>query len=213
MTLPNAYKGVKKLFIAEILQLIGIALILIAMVFLGAARAAYTTEGLTGATEGLALSGLLPLFGGLLLPLIAFILSLVGLRQASKDEHDHMNKAFWCAICGLILSIIASTLQGLHLGGGSVFNFIATILEMCMIIFSIMGVSEVTQNIARQDVADMGPKILTFAVIAIVASLIARITGAFIGGIAVTISIVFMLAAYVVYLVFLGKATSALAKG
>ena len=101
----------------------------------------------------------------------------------------------------------------MHWGAAPFFSVLSSLAQMCAIIFTIMGVSEVTQNIARQDVADMGPVIITIEVIAIVAAIIAGIVGNVIGGVAAIISLVLMIVSYFVFLVFLGRATSALAKG
>ncbi len=212
MTLPNAHKGVQKLFIAEILNIIGVVLMLFALVAFGAAYGAYKAhEG--AAAEGLALGGILPLLAGTLLPIIGVILTLVGLRQASKDEPDRMNKAFWFGIFTLIFAIVAGAFQGFSKPAYITFNTIASILQICMSVFAIMGVSEVTQNISRQDVADMGPKIMVIVIIATVCAIIASIIGNVIGGVAAIIASILMLVAYVVYVVFLARATSALAQG
>ena len=212
MTLPNAYGGVKKIFIAEILQIIGTLLAVFgAFLALGAAEA-YVSTGETAALDAAATGGIFAMVG-LALSILALVLNLVGLNQASKDEPDRMGKAYACAIITLILAIIAGVCQSMGWGAYGFFNVLSSIAQLCMIIFTIMGVSEVTQNIARQDVADMGPKILTIAVIAIVASIIASIVGNVIGGVAAVVASVLMLVAYIVFLVFLGRATSALAKG
>ena len=215
MTLPNAHKGVQKLFIAEILQLIGVVLVLIGLVMFGAVAGVYQEAGQQAAEgmAGVAVGGMVSMLGALCMPIIGLILSLVGLRQASKDEPDYMNKAFWCAIWALILAVVAGGLQAAHWGGSGFFNAIARILEICMMVFSIMGVSEVTQNISRQDVADLGPKIITISVVAMVLALIASLLGRVVGGVVITVSLILMLVAYVTYVVFLAKATSALAKG
>ena len=214
MTLPNAYKGVKKVFIAEILQIIGAILAIIGLLELAGAIGVYQQFGNVDGLEGLAASGGMFTLIALTLSIIALILNLVGLKQASKDEPDRMAKAFAFAIATLILSVVVGVFQSLHwYSAAAVFNVLSTISQMCTIIFTIMGVSEVTQNIARQDVADMGPTILTISVIAIAVSIIASIIGNVVGGVAAIIALALMIVAYAVFLVFLGRATSALAKG
>ena len=210
MTLPNAYKGVKKVFIAEILQIIGAILAIIGLLELAGAIGVYQQFGNVDGLEGLAASGGMFTLIALTLSIIALILNLVGLKQASKDEPDRMAKAFAFAIATLILSVVVGVFQSLHwYSAAAVFNVLSTISQMCTIVFTIMGVSEVTQNIARQDVADMGPKILTISVIAIIASIIGNV----VGGVAAIIALALMIVAYAVFLVFLGRATSALSKG
>lgn len=214
MTLPNAHGGVQKIFIAEILSLIGALLVLIGIMFFGAILGIFTSVGHeTPGMNGLAIGGMLSLAGGAFLPILALVLNLVGLRQASKDEPDRMNKAFWCAIWALIFGVLSSVFLTLDWGGAIFFDTVGSILEICMMVFSIMGVSEVTQNISRQDVADMGPKIITISVIAMGVSIIASIAGSFIGEVAAIVAAVCSLVAYCVYIVFLARATTALAKG
>lgn len=213
MTLPNAYKGVKKIFVAEILQLIGSVLTLVGLTMLvGGAGAYLETGGDASAVSTVATGGIFTLLAPCL-AILALVLNLVGLKQASADEPDRMGKAFTCAIIALVLSFVVVLFVLMHWRGASFLNALSDLAEMCAIIFTIMGVSEVTQNIARQDVADMGPKILTISVIAIVASIIAGIVGNTIGGVASIIALVLMMVAYVVFLVFLGRAVSALKKG
>ncbi|MBQ3329279.1 MAG: hypothetical protein IJG88_04930 [Eggerthellaceae bacterium] len=213
MTLPNAYKGVKKIFVAEILQLIGSVLTLVGLTMLvGGAGAYLETGGDASAVSTVATGGIFTLLAPCL-AILALVLNLVGLKQASADEPDRMGKAFTCAIIALVLSFVVVVFVLMHWGGASFLNALSDLAEMCAIIFTIMGVSEVTQNIARQDVADMGPKILTISVIAIVASIIAGIVGNTSGGEASIIALVLMMVAYVVFLVFLGRAVSALKKG
>lgn len=216
MTLRNAYKGVKKLLIAEILQIIAIILLLIGLVAFGAIAIKFLGSGqVTDDMGGMAAGGLLSMCGGLVLPIFAFILSLVGLKQASKDEPDYMNKAYLCAIWALIFAIINACLQGMDMlpGLAGFCDFVSNVLEICLMVFSIMGVSEVTQNISRQDVADMGPVIITISVIAMIAGIIASWCGALVGDVAAIVSPALMLVAYIVYVVFLARATSALKKG
>ena len=213
MTLPNACGGVKKIFIAEILEIIGTLLTVFgAVTLLGAAAYFIESIGDADVTGAIGVGSTCTLIG-LALAIVALILNIVGLRQASKDERDHMGKAFACAIITIILAVIVGVCQSMHWGAAGFFSVLQSITRLCMIVFTILGVSEVTQNIARQDVADMGPKVLTISVIAIVAAIIASIVGNVVGGVAAVVSLALMLVAYIVYLVFLGRATSALAKG
>lgn len=213
MTLPNAHSGVKKVFIAEILQIICSIVMIFGLVSVLGGAQAYQQVGETDAVVGVvAVGGMLTLVGTCL-AILALILNLVGLKQASKDEPDRMGKAFTCAIIALILSVIAATCQNMNWGAAGFFNVLTSLAQMCTIIFTIMGVSEVTQNIGREDVADMGPRILVISVIAIVASIIAGIVGNVVGGVAAIIALVLMVVAYLVFIVFLARATSALAKG
>lgn len=213
MTLPNAYKGVKKVFIAEILQIISLLLTVAGLATLIGAAGVISETGQAEEAVGVVATGGVFTLLALVLSILALVLNLVGLKQASKDEPDRMAKAFTCAIIALVLSVIVGVCQYMEWEATGFFSALSSLAQMCTIIFTIMGVSEVTQNIARQDVADMGPKILTIAVVAIVASIIVGIVGGQVGGVVAVVALVLMIVAYFVFLVFLGRATSALAKG
>ena len=110
MKFPNAYNGVKKIFTAEILSLIGtisliIAAILVlatgAMVETGAADAAVNET--MGMAAGFAIFGLV----GSILMLVAFIMNLVGILSARKDE-GLFNTALAFTIIGIVAAVLTS---------------------------------------------------------------------------------------------------------
>ena len=126
MQFPNAAKGVKKLWVAEILSIIAVVLtVIMAFVFVSNFRTqisdietavtngtevVLSDEALTGAQENalLATGGLA--IGLAVLSLIAFILSLIGTFQGKKDEVN-FGYAFLIVVIGIVLSIVSSFLK------------------------------------------------------------------------------------------------------
>ena len=133
----------KKMFIAEILQLIAAVLLLISAVSLGAGVVSAFDGNEGAATGALATGGI---FGalGIILPPIALILSLVGMWQASKDEPDRMRKAFWFAIAALVLGVLQgfvftdfwSLFDEANWNWAGFLSTLESIAEMCMMIFA-----------------------------------------------------------------------------
>lgn len=100
MKFPNAYNGVKKLFIAEIITVITGLLFVVAGVF-----------GILGLkNDGLLLTaGTLILVSGIAL-IVAFVFQLVGLVQGGRDSAQ-IKFALWATLVGIILSVVSSILS------------------------------------------------------------------------------------------------------
>jgi hypothetical protein len=92
MKYPNAYKGVKKIFLAEILMLLGALLSIAAVIILS--------------TGGVTVSGIFAVAVPIL-ALIAFILNLVGVINCRKDD-ESFKIAFYVTLIGIVCSIISA---------------------------------------------------------------------------------------------------------
>ena len=102
MTYPKAYKGVKKVFIGEILEVIASLLTVVSAVLAAVAASGQGGDGMTAALLGIATAaGVLAILG--------FVLQMVGLFQAGKDEYS-FRTAFWTVIVIILLTITQTTL-------------------------------------------------------------------------------------------------------
>ena len=104
MKFPNAAKGVKKIFNAEIISLIA-ALIGGAGLILGLIGASKETGESVGTTL-LAVSGALLIVSGIAL-LVAGIMNIVGFIQAAKDErHQESSALYGIQLCVRVCSLV-----------------------------------------------------------------------------------------------------------
>ena len=99
MKFPNAHAGVKKLFICEIIAV---------------AASVLTIVGAILAAIGLKNGALLTTAGGIILGstialVVVFILQLVGMHQAGKDEIQ-LKYAFCATVLGVLIGVVASIL-------------------------------------------------------------------------------------------------------
>ena len=206
MTFPNAYNGVKKIFTSQILVLIGAILIGVAAV-MGGATAVSTTNGTmnidvaVGTTAGAAGVALV----GSVLIIVGYIINLVGLHQAGKDEKRYFKPAFIIAIVTLILAIVAglfsdnATLQ-------SVVSLISRVAEMFVIIFTIAGIGELANKLNRPQIASFGNKVLILILVAQILAVIANMIGS--GNAAAGMSIagsILAIVSYIAFLVYLSR--------
>ncbi len=231
MKYPNAYSGVRKIFTAEILSVIGVIVLIISAV-LGLLTAAAgiaaqsadaeTSSAHTGLAVGFGIPMLILLLGAGVLAIVAFILQIIGVTRASKDERIFKNALFYIlvgviakatdAVTGAFAGVIGKS--GLDLVSSICTNLskIATILVTYYII---IGVITLAEKIGNEKIEKQGKTILNLILIMLILSLIATITSTVFlqsGTNDVIISVlslaagVIELISYIIYLVFLGRA-------
>ena len=183
MTFPNAAKGVKKYFNAEIMVLIATAVTIVsAIVSLILAIVA----GSTG-DEGAAVAGgigviLLAVFllASMVILSIAFILQLVGLRQAGKDESS-FKTAFWFIILSLAAAVALGVLS-LFLPNRNldkVSSAVSMFTQLMTIIYVITGIRTLAVSLQNETIAARGQSILNFLTVMLIIALVANFTAIF----------------------------------
>ena len=223
MKFPNAAKGVKKIFNAEIISLIA-ALIGGAGLILGLIGASKETGESVGTTL-LAVSGALLIVSGIAL-LVAGIMNIVGFIQAAKDE-EGIKRAVLCAVFSALFAFVAAFFENQtgFLGGlGTVLSSIATVLNMLVALFMIGGLMNLSAKCNRPDMVKRGHSILTTIVVsylitlALALSILIRFgayTSSFGAGVInwlSGLSALFTVFIYVLELIYLAKAKKMLAE-
>ena len=214
MEFQNAYKGIAKIYLAEILQLIGIILLIIgaAVGTFGMQTEGQVAESVTG---GLALGTMIALLPGVILPIVSLFFAFFGLRQASQDEPTHLRTAFTCCIIAIVLPIVGGIIKGI-IGAGDIvsdaFALGSSVASMLVTIYTISGIGKLMARIGRNDLVNRGNQILWLLVAAQLLEAISRVLPA--STIATVIVIaggIFSIVMYVMYLGFLRNSRTALA--
>ena len=164
MKFPNAAKGVRKIFNAEIISLIaavvgGVGLILS---LIGASSGTGESVG----TTLLAVSGALLIVSGIAL-LVAGIINIVGFIQAAKDE-EGIKRAVLCTVFSALFTFVAAFFENQtgFLGGlGTVLSSISTVLNMLVALFMIGGLMNLSAKCNRPDMVKRGHDILTTIIV------------------------------------------------
>ena len=221
MKFPNAYQGVKKIFTAEILSLIGAACMIIFAVFgvvaLAGMAAASGDTALTGGI-GLAVFGL----AGGILSLIGLLFLMIGTKRAAQDE-PIFNQAYMYILCSLILTLASIIISSIWLYGtwDNMSTTVANILAMIATIFIINGVQNLAKQLNRPDMVATGNTYMILLIVVYAVQIIVRILPVFFGANAATSRVVGILSlaaeivsliVYILYLVCLGKAQKMLAE-
>ena len=235
MKYPNAYSGVKKLFTAEVLSIIGVILLICASAFgliaVAAGIAAGTVEAeaassLADAAVGFGIPTVICGVGGAVLLLIAYILQIVGVGKAKKDEPMFKN-AFLFIFIGIIstaITTITGSLQTMVTGVfgqrtveifNVIFSNLSKIATILVMFYIITGIISLAEKIGNEKVANKGRTVINLIMVILVISLLATITANVFPktgtndvllSILAVASLVIDVIAYIIYLTFLSKA-------
>ena len=178
MQYPNAYKGVKRIYIAEILTLIATILAII-----GAAIMIVRYNGNLEQLQNLqldaesvdlpiAIASALVLIAGIL-AIISFIISLVGVCNARIDE-SAFTGALIMIILSIVVSITGSVMQNTNPTAANWANVAVSVLTLASTLFIIKGIMNLAEKLERPDMVSKGRSImaaiLIINIIAIAAS-------------------------------------------
>lgn len=212
MTFPNAFEGVKKVFIAEIL-----ALIASGCMVLGAIIAA--ASAMAGSLSGAAGGGFF-VIASFVLSLLSLIFNLIGLSKASQDEAA-FKTAFYCAIVNLIATFVIRII-GIAVPGNAI-NYVSTIistaLSIAIIRYVVKGITSLAEKLGRNDIIDYGGKIAILLYIVYGVSILLNLLSWIFSGslsMAATIGVFSILSGiagivgYILYLVYLSRAKNML---
>lgn len=212
MTFPNATSGVKKIFTAEILCLVGTLVLfvagILAAVSLVSAAGAPDQTGAVVTSLGMIAVALI----GSIVVVVGGILSLLGLIAAAKDQ-KYFQYALYAVIVSIVFTAVSGSfsanpaLQSILSACGSAANLVSTI-------FVIQAIIELAKTFNNTDLIERGKSQLTLIVVIQLLSIIASIAVSFMGGqfasivaaVIAIISIVLSLIQYILYLALLNRA-------
>lgn len=171
MKFPNAAKGIKKLFTAEVLYLISVILIGLGTIF------ALVSQS----SEGLAVVILSSVAVGGIIAIVALVLQIVGVIQASKDEASFKG-VIYVTLFGIAVSVVASLLSALFRDNAilpSISNLVSSIVSVISTVLIILGICNLMNQIGKQDLVVKGGKVLRIVVWLAILSLIMRFINIF----------------------------------
>ena len=144
MNYQNAKKGIGQIYKAELLTIIATIIGIIgAIVFLAA--------GEKGSEGGMAAGGIPILIAGIMF-IIAFIINLVGLSNASKDE-PYFKTAWIIALIAIAASVVQSILDLRGIKVEWLFELISNICEIMIMIFVITGIGKIADQLGKKKVS------------------------------------------------------------
>ena len=208
MRFPNAHEGVKKIFTAEILMLI---VTLGTLIVNGLAMSQNRPDGLIAAAA-------IILVAAGVISIIAFIMNLLGIIQARKDESK-----FTYALYAVIGGIVASLVQSAFPNNGIVVDAANTVSSICSALatyFVIDAILSLAEQLGNADMIAKGKRariiVITLWLIVVILQLVGTIFGAgnetllLIESVLLVAAGVLSILLYFVYLSYLSKARTML---
>ena len=213
MKYPDAYSGIKKLFTAEILNIVVAVLGIIAGgTLIAAVKNAADIESGTATVLG---AGALGLIAGIV-ALVSFILQLVGLSQAGKDEKNFKN-ALLAALAGIVISILSSAFsKNAFLTG--LFSMLGTVCNLLITLMVINGIISLAKKLGNEEIERKGNNILKILVLVyVITAVVELLSGIFgknavssITGVFSIVAGIFAVLAAIFYISLLSKAAKML---
>lgn len=216
MKFNNAYEGVKKIFTAEILSLIVSICSTITQALPVIALAAAASKSDTGTFASLGGFAVFAI-GSIVLAIIAFILKLIGVSKASKDE-----PAFKIAFYMIFVGIAASVVSGIFSSNPTVHSIVALvidIIDLAVTVYIIQGIMNLAKKLNDESMVDKGKNIFIIIIVIYMLIIIAQIVNLIIGSAAalvisavvIIVSGILSIIQYFLYLSYLNKAKKMLA--
>lgn len=179
MKFPNAAKGVKKIFTAVVLMLIVLLSVFVSCVLALIGLSASTQETAIG---DFAVNACMILcVAALVLVIVAFIMNLVGVINASRDESSFKSALIFIIIT-MVLSIVSGFLKDASTVAESILSLISSLASVFVLIFIIAGIIRLADRFNRGDIGVKGSRVLKLLVIIKVVALIITTVAAFMGG-------------------------------
>lgn len=220
MKFPNASVGVKKLFTSEILNIISTICMIIAAIAIVAAGVSVSgstngqlTDGQAAGLMGGGIATLIFGFAGVVIAVIAFILTLIGLNKSRKDE-PAFNTAFYFVFVGIICSVLSSLL-GSTTFIGCLFSGLSSAVNLVVTIYIIFGILSLAAQLNNEAVASKGKTLLYIIVVIYILAIIARLVAMFaptVAGIIAIVALILEFINYVIFLTYLSQAKKMLAE-
>jgi hypothetical protein len=213
MTYPNAAAGVKKLWIAQILDIV-VSVLAVGTLILGLTAIGAYSQGAEEATGTLALGAAAFALPTAIIALVGWILELVGLKQASNDESEYLTKAFWISVGGIVVMFIVSLLTQNAQAGSMLANLptlVQRVTDLCVLTYTLYGVNKLVASLGHRDIAERGENVMKGVTIGLICSLVATLLSNWIGGIAAVVGAVVQLVVFILYISYLSSAKKVLA--
>ena len=215
MKYSNAAKGISKIYIAEILSILG-AVPAIIIAILAAANHVDTSLSGEAAAQTLKSANIgtaVVILGIVMIAamLVSFILNLSGILDASKDEAG-FKRALWALFASMAFGIIASILKSSNPRVSNWLQVPSTLFELVVTIYVLEGIGTLADNLGKKQISDMSRDCRTWLISALVLSAAAEIlvslgsTGSVLNTTSGIAAALLQIIAYVVYLRVLSKA-------
>lgn len=161
MKFPNAYDGISKIFLAELLAIVAAICTVIGaiLVLSGVGAESVGSEALGG---GLAIGGGIFVLATAVLMVISFILNILGVSHASKDEEGF--KSALIAIIVGIVAVVVSAIFSKNVTLATICSIVSKICEILVFWFCISGIINLAEKLRDNNVRNKAESLIKLIV-------------------------------------------------
>ena len=177
MRYPNAFKGVSQIYKAEL-----IAILAVVCTGIGAILAIFgvgvADVGSEAVGKGFAITGGLFVIATAVLMIVSYILNIIGVGNAAKDE-----SGFRSAMIAIIIGIVASIVAGIFSNKEVVCLLAQLVSKICDILvfwFCIGGIGNLADKLNDQVISDKADSFIKLIIGIYVAGIVLAIIGSFV---------------------------------
>ena len=215
MRYPNAAKGIKKIYLAEILGILALVLAIVMAIMVAGSHVDTSLSG-EEAAQALQAANLGTPFvilgvAMMLLMLVSYFMNLIGVINASKDD-EVFKMALWALLASIAFGVVAAILENSNAKVASWLKVPSTLFELVVTIYVLEGIGNLARNLGKNDIADLSKQCRTWMMYALVLSAAAEVfvalgtTGSALNTTSGIAASLLGIVAYVVYLRVLNKA-------
>jgi len=215
MRYPNAAKGIKKIYLAEILGILALVLAIVLGIMVAGSHVDTSISGEEAAQALQAANVGTPFvilgIAMMLIMLASYVLNLIGVVNASKDD-EGFKRALWALLASIAFGVVAAILENSNAKVASWLKVPSTLFELVVTIYVLEGIGNLARNLGKNDIADLSKQCRTWMMYALVLSAAAEVfvalgtTGSALNTTSGIAASLLGIVAYVVYLRVLNKA-------
>lgn len=170
MKFPHAHRGVKLIFISEIISIVVSLLALIAAIITSATISNANGGGASTAANVLVLVSSIA-------GIAVFIIQLVGLFKGAKDCRE-FRIALWVVLVGVIASLTYAILGSIEATKGlspvlfAALLTVAALADFFVVLLVLFGISSLASQLGDEDMSDRGHRLATWIIILYIISIV-----------------------------------------
>ena len=178
MRYPNAAKGIKKIYLAEILGILALMLAIVMAIMVAGSHVDTSISGEEAAQALQAANVGTPFIilgvAMMLLMLVSYFMNLSGIINASKDD-EGFKRALWALLASIAFGVVAAILENSNAKVASWLKVPSTLFELVVTIYVLEGIGNLARNLGKNDIADLSKQCRTWMMCALVLSAAAEV--------------------------------------
>ncbi len=178
MRYPNAAKGIKKIYLAEILGILAVVLAIVMVIMVAGSHVDTSISG-EEAAQALQAANIGAPFvilgvAMMLLMLVSYFMNLSGIINASKDD-EGFKRALWALLASIAFGVVAAILENSNARVANWLKVPSTLFELVVTIYVLEGIGNLARNLGKNEIVNLSKQCRTWMMCSLVLSAAAEV--------------------------------------